>query len=834
MYRMSSAVSSINKLIWAVRMLNLRSESASCVDDGDANNDNSALRDRTAQEVATREEIIARREKYLTEAQSDCWSDSLKEDYSSIEDYTDTILQLGFILLFGAVFPLAPAIALLNNLFFIRIDAAKLMYTRKRPIAQKIGGLGVWEDIIHIMSVIGIITTCCLLAFTSEVLEGLFYFTNRGIVVLLLFFFEHIILFLKYVLMSSVNRIPLSVQRDQERNKIKSSEQRRRRLEHRMSMVNSEFHQNDHDENDENDGTEVKCSNKSPFQDREGDFSSRKQKYKAKVLLPSDSFSSALTGLTSMLQDDQKLKPRKLSAGSNGSRRDSVLATDPFTFANASNVYEGKGGSILESLYKYSSSNPPSPKLQESSALRVHSESSNSDCDSDADKSSSTDEEDRIVQPRNVLQRISSAKKLVKPPGPGPVVRPQHKEINSMAHSLALEEPCSNDRGDHTDKPDLIDMTHEPSDNYDKDFVDDDYVDYATDEDDEDDEEEMWNINSTVHNLTSPSFRQFDGPPRQSPNRRTSNAASATSRRKRMKRMSTMSSLSQDSQDFVPCEPIHSNCQTSVSPLHSKSPEAIQDHTSPSERTAERFPDKRSISPSVPVSSIGLPSPCSPQLSRRNVKAMKNATSEEPAWERLATPPVLERKQLSPVNQPVPSLPTPEQHHMGSPLETSITTKKKKTSEQRGKAITSAVTPTTENNENERSKDNLADSCKKAPAETCKSPALSKLQTVKAKPTALTPRSEKAYQKHLSRLNTAKLPRSEEKKPRKKKKEVARPPEVDMKPPRAQTSPKTKSLKSHFISWLRSEETNQDASSYDSDSNNPFRDVLSTTEGDMY
>jgi hypothetical protein len=42
------------------------------------------------------------------------------------------ILQLGMVLLFGMVFPLIPLIATINNLFFLRLDASKLMYTRKR------------------------------------------------------------------------------------------------------------------------------------------------------------------------------------------------------------------------------------------------------------------------------------------------------------------------------------------------------------------------------------------------------------------------------------------------------------------------------------------------------------------------------------------------------------------------------------------------------------------------------------------------------------------------------------------------------------------------------
>ena len=110
-------------------------------------------------------------------------------------DYTQVVIQLGFVLLFGAIFPLAPVIALLNNLVFIRLDASKLTYTRKRygdmmilascltsvrPIAQKVGGLGVWEDVLQIMSVVGILTNCCLMGITSSQLSRILYFISPG------------------------------------------------------------------------------------------------------------------------------------------------------------------------------------------------------------------------------------------------------------------------------------------------------------------------------------------------------------------------------------------------------------------------------------------------------------------------------------------------------------------------------------------------------------------------------------------------------------------------------------------------------------------------------
>jgi hypothetical protein len=49
-------------------------------------------------------------------------------------------------------FPLAPFLALINNLFEIRIDACKLLCTTQRPVARRAGGIGVWFTVLNIMS----------------------------------------------------------------------------------------------------------------------------------------------------------------------------------------------------------------------------------------------------------------------------------------------------------------------------------------------------------------------------------------------------------------------------------------------------------------------------------------------------------------------------------------------------------------------------------------------------------------------------------------------------------------------------------------------------------
>lgn len=58
-----------------------------------------------------------------------------------------TVIQYGFVSLFVASFPLAPAFALLNNVIEIRLDAAKFVTEIRRPDAVRCKDIG--TDMTH-------------------------------------------------------------------------------------------------------------------------------------------------------------------------------------------------------------------------------------------------------------------------------------------------------------------------------------------------------------------------------------------------------------------------------------------------------------------------------------------------------------------------------------------------------------------------------------------------------------------------------------------------------------------------------------------------------------
>jgi hypothetical protein len=60
-----------------------------------------------------------------------------KEDYNLRSDYLELILQYGYVTMFAVVFPIAPALAYLNNLMEAKVDFLKLANCRRPPLQDR-------------------------------------------------------------------------------------------------------------------------------------------------------------------------------------------------------------------------------------------------------------------------------------------------------------------------------------------------------------------------------------------------------------------------------------------------------------------------------------------------------------------------------------------------------------------------------------------------------------------------------------------------------------------------------------------------------------------------
>ncbi|XP_032894555.1 anoctamin-5 isoform X3 [Amblyraja radiata] len=90
-------------------------------------------------------------------------------------EYLEMVIQFGFVTLFVASFPLAPVLALLNNIIEIRVDAWKFITQFRRPMAAKAHSIGIWQQILNSVAIVSVVINAFIVAFTSDMIPRLVY-----------------------------------------------------------------------------------------------------------------------------------------------------------------------------------------------------------------------------------------------------------------------------------------------------------------------------------------------------------------------------------------------------------------------------------------------------------------------------------------------------------------------------------------------------------------------------------------------------------------------------------------------------------------------------------
>lgn len=85
----------------------------------------------------------------------------------TFDEFNEMVLQFGFIVLFGASFPLACAVACLNNFIEIRGDMFKLCNFTRRPFWRSAEDIGRWSSLLNTLVLVGIVSTTSMVCFTS-------------------------------------------------------------------------------------------------------------------------------------------------------------------------------------------------------------------------------------------------------------------------------------------------------------------------------------------------------------------------------------------------------------------------------------------------------------------------------------------------------------------------------------------------------------------------------------------------------------------------------------------------------------------------------------------
>ncbi len=124
------------------------------------------------------------------------------------QDYAGLVIQYGYTVMFVAAFPIGPTLAFAMSYLQIRIDGWKLCQAYRRPVPKSTEDIGMWQDMIEVLSTITVIYNFALIFYTGHYFDNLTW-SMRWI---LLIIAEHAALFLKVFIGEYIDDIPADVQ----------------------------------------------------------------------------------------------------------------------------------------------------------------------------------------------------------------------------------------------------------------------------------------------------------------------------------------------------------------------------------------------------------------------------------------------------------------------------------------------------------------------------------------------------------------------------------------------------------------------------------------------
>lgn len=123
-------------------------------------------------------------------------------------EYNEMVIQYGYVTMFAAAFPLAPLLALLNNIVEIRSDAFKMLTSIQRPNYQGAQDIGTWYKILNIIGYVAVLTNCLIISVTSKQLRAIItanysfvmsYPSVNLTAIIITLALEHIIILAKFI-----------------------------------------------------------------------------------------------------------------------------------------------------------------------------------------------------------------------------------------------------------------------------------------------------------------------------------------------------------------------------------------------------------------------------------------------------------------------------------------------------------------------------------------------------------------------------------------------------------------------------------------------------------
>eukprot|EP00163_Fabomonas_tropica_P023978 TRINITY_DN4151_c1_g1_i7.p1 TRINITY_DN4151_c1_g1~~TRINITY_DN4151_c1_g1_i7.p1 ORF type:complete len:860 (-),score=163.98 TRINITY_DN4151_c1_g1_i7:135-2714(-) len=173
----------------------------------------------------------------------------------TIDDYAEMMIQYGYVTLFVAAFPLAPLAALINDLFEIRVDAAKYCSQVRRPTPRDAQDIGSWMTVLTAITGIAVITNAAILTMSSDEIPSYFPGISSEERIWLLFGIEHVVFVLQMGIAFLVPNVPQWVRREAARQEYDAQREFYALLDHQHSKgtVKAEVTEHSDHESDDDD-----------------------------------------------------------------------------------------------------------------------------------------------------------------------------------------------------------------------------------------------------------------------------------------------------------------------------------------------------------------------------------------------------------------------------------------------------------------------------------------------------------------------------------------------------------------------------------------------------
>ena len=88
-----------------------------------------------------------------------------------VEYYAELMVQFGYIVLFASLFPLAPLLALLNNVLVQKNEIRAFCTVFIRPYPERLGSIGFWMSVWEFLALVSVVTNGLLIYYLSSNIE---------------------------------------------------------------------------------------------------------------------------------------------------------------------------------------------------------------------------------------------------------------------------------------------------------------------------------------------------------------------------------------------------------------------------------------------------------------------------------------------------------------------------------------------------------------------------------------------------------------------------------------------------------------------------------------